>query len=92
MRKLLTRVFWPILQFFETGEESANYKPSHRVVLNVVGTLFLVLSLGSAVAGHFSGSLASLIPVVVFFGVGLVALVLGTLGSNAAVCKIWGTK
>lgn len=86
------RIFWPILKFFETDEEPANYKKSHRVALNIVGTLFIFLSLGSAGAAYFSGELGSLIPVVVFFCVGLVTVVVGSLGSNGAVSKIWGTK
>lgn len=86
------RIFWPILKFFETDVEPANYKKSHRVALNIVGTLFIFLSLGSAWAAYFSGELGSLIPVVVFFCVGLVTVVVGSLGSNGAVSKIWGTK
>ncbi|SFB91674.1 hypothetical protein SAMN05660443_0918 [Marinospirillum celere] len=92
MRKVLTKLFWPVLCFFETSEEPANYKKSHRVVLNIVGALFILLSLGSATAGYVSGQLVSLIPVVVFFGVGFVAVVLGALGSRGAVAKIWGNK
>ncbi|MBE0506914.1 MAG: hypothetical protein IBX50_09385 [Marinospirillum sp.] len=92
MKQMLIKIFWPILSFFETGEQSANYKESHRFVLNIVGTLFLFLSMVSAWAGYTSGAVGALIPVVVFFCVGLVALVLGTLGSNAAVTKIWGIK
>lgn len=92
MKSVLRRVFWPILRFFETGEGSEAHKKSHRVALNIVGVLFMSLSLGSAVAGYTSGQMASLIPVLVFFCVGLVAVVLGTLGSNSAISKIWGIK
>ncbi|WP_081786249.1 hypothetical protein [Halomonas sp. BC04] len=92
MRKILTRLFWPILKFFETDEESASYKKSHRIVLNIVGALFIFLSLASAVAGYASGQLGSLIPVVVFFCVGSVSVALGVLGSNGAISKIWGMK
>lgn len=92
MRKALTRIFWPILRFFETGMEPVNYKASHRVVLQVVGILFLVLSVVSAWAGYTSGAAGSIIPVLVFFGVGLVAVVLGALGSDGAVARMWGNK
>ena len=92
MGKILTKVFWPILKFFETEEEPANYKKSHRVALNILGCLFLTLSLGLAWAASSVGGLGSLIPVVVFFCVGLVAVVVGSLGSNGAVSKIWGTQ
>ena len=92
MKQVLIRVFWPLLRIFETGEEAIGYKKSHRVVLNIMGVLFLGLSFGSAWAGYASGELGALIPVVVFFGIGFVALLLGILGSNTAVCKIWGPK
>lgn len=92
MKKSLTRVFWPILQFFESGQEPANYRKSHRVALNVVGALFICLSLGSAGAARSSGDLGGLVPVLVFFCIGLVAVVVGTLGSNAAVSRIWGSQ
>ncbi|MFT4940832.1 MAG: isoprenylcysteine carboxyl methyltransferase (ICMT) family protein YpbQ [Paraglaciecola sp.] len=92
MRNILTRIFWPILKFFETDVEPDNYKKSHRVALNILGTLFIFLSLVSAWAAYSIAGLGSLIPVVVFCCVGLVAVVVGSLGSMGAVSKIWGTK
>ena len=92
MKKILTTLFWPILRVFETGKIAANYKKSHRVILIVVGSLFVFLSLASAGAAYVSGGAGALIPVVVFFAVGFVAVIVGTLGSDAAVSKIWGTK
>lgn len=92
MKQMLIKIFWPILSFFETQEEPSHYKESHRLFLNVVGVLFLFLSMVSAWAGYTSGEVGSLIPILVFFSVGFVALVLGTLGSNGAVAKIWGFK
>jgi len=92
MKDLLKRIFWPILGMFETGEPAVNYKPSHRMILVVVGLLFVVLSLASAASALASGELGGLIPIVVFLGVATVVLVVGTLGSDSAVCKIWGRK
>lgn len=92
MMNILKKICWPILNFFETDEVPANYKVSHRVSLNVLGVLFLGLSLFAAWAANSSDELGALIPVVVFFGVGLVAVIVGALGSKGAVGKIWGTK
>ena len=92
MRNTLTKIFWPVLKFFETDKVPANYKNSHRVALNTLGALFIFLSFVSGWAAKPSEELGSLIPVVVFFCVGFVAIVVGTLGSNGAVSKIWGTK
>lgn len=92
MKTVLTKIFWPILKFFETEEVPVNFKKSHRVALNLMGALFIFLSFVSIWATSSMVSLGSLIPVVVFAGVGIVALVVGFLGSNGAVSKIWGTK
>lgn len=90
MKELFIKLFWPILKFFETDAEATHYKKSHRVILIVVGALFMVLSVGSAASAFVSGEVGAFIPVVVFFGVGTVALVVGLLGSDSAVSKIWG--
>ncbi|NTS78121.1 hypothetical protein HR060_14785 [Catenovulum sp. SM1970] len=91
MKSTLTKLFWPILKFFETGEEPENFKPSHRMALNGVGGLFLFLAVVSGIAASGSDDLGGFIPVVVFFAVGFVAVLVGTLGTNKAVAKIWGT-
>ncbi len=92
MKNILIRIFWPILKLFETDEEATNYKKSHRVALNVVGVLFIFLSLVSSAAAYSVGGAGALIPVIIFFCAGLVAVVVGALGSNGAVSKIWGSK
>jgi len=92
MKNIFTRIFWPILSLFETNIDPKNYKKSHRVALNVVGALFIFLSIVSSVTAYSTGGVGSLIPVIIFFCAGLVAVVVGALGSNGAVSKIWGTK
>jgi len=92
MKKVLIKIFWPILNIFESNVDSSHYKKSHRVALIVMGALFLLLAIGSAAAARSYGGLASMIPVVIFFCVGFISVVVGSLGSNGAVSKIWGTK
>jgi hypothetical protein len=92
MRNILTKIFWPILKVFETDVEPANYKKSHRVALNILGALFILLSLLAGWTAFSVVGLSSLIPVVVFFCVGSVAVIVGSLGSTGAVAKIWGSK
>ncbi|MEL7399981.1 MAG: hypothetical protein AAFN68_05335 [Pseudomonadota bacterium] len=95
MKPLLRRIFRPLLSAFEgdaSAPSPAHYKPSHRLVLNIVGSLFLLLSLASFAAAISAGVLGSLIPAVVFLAVGLVAVVIGTLGADQAVANIWGNK
>lgn len=92
MKASLRKIFWPVLRFFETEEPAVNYKPSHRTILNVVGGLFLFLSLVSAIAVVFTGNYEALVPVIVFFAIGAVSLIVGSLGSKNAVARIWGNK
>ncbi len=92
MKKTLTRLFWPILKFFEAGESKGHYKKSHRTALNGVGGLFLLLALISAVAANAANQVGALIPVLIFFSAGVIALVVGSLGSDKAVARIWGSR
>lgn len=92
MKNLLIKIFWPILNKFEEGEGEYNYTPSRRIILLVVGPLFLLLSVGMLGMVTASGELVVAIPVLVFFAVGFVAMIVGTLGSDRAVAKIWGNK
>ena len=57
-----------------------------------VGALFTFLSLASAASAYLNSEPGGVIPAVVFLCVGSVALVVGTLGSNSAVSKMWGAK
>ena len=86
----LQKTFWFILRFFEQGSEPYHYKPLHRTILIVVGVLFTLLCLVSIYVSSGSEGYGFLIPVSVFFTVGFVCLVVGLLGSDRAVAKIWG--
>ena len=92
MKRILRKLFWPILRHFEKEGPAGKYKKSHRIILHIVGGLFLFLSLGSSYAVISTGILEALVPVVVFFCVGAVALIVGILGSENAVSRIWGNK
>lgn len=87
----LTKICWPVLRFFETGTPDASYKNSHRMALIFVGILFLFLAVVAGVSAQYVEEMGGIIPVIVFSGIGLISLIVGTLGSNSAVCKIWGT-
>ncbi len=86
----LQKTFWFVLRFFEQGSEPYNYKPLHRTILLVVGVLFTLLCLASLYLSAGNDNYGFLIPVSVFFAVGFVCLVVGLLGSDRAVAKIWG--
>lgn len=92
MKKYLRKVFQPLLNIFETNNAEYRYKPSHRKILLLVAGLFIVLSIVSATASIVSSQIAGLIPCFIFFMLGLVCAVIGLLGDDLAVAKIWGHK
>lgn len=92
MKNSLRILFLPILSIFESGEGEYSYKKSHRKILLAVGALFLILSAVSATSAIISSQMGGLIPFLVFFLVGFICEVVGLLGSNRAVAKIWGSK
>lgn len=92
MKTTLRKLFWFILQNFEKGEEPFNYKPVNRKILLAVGILFTFLSGISLYFGYGKGDFGYLIPVVVFFVIGFVSFIIGFLGSDRAVAKIWGNR
>ena len=57
-----------------------------------MGVLFLVLSGVSLYFALVASSLGALIPILFFFAISLVCHVVGILGSDRAVAKIWGIK
>ncbi|MBW7471539.1 hypothetical protein QQF73_00995 [Marinobacter sp. M216] len=92
MKETLRQLCSPILKPLESGDVGPNYKASHRTILNVVGALFLTLSTVSAAALVFTGQLGALVPVLVFLGIGGLSLIVGTLGTDAAVSRMWGNR
>jgi hypothetical protein len=92
MKATLRQLFGFILRFFESGDEPYHYKPLNRQVLIAVGVLFNAIWMFTAYLYAGKGGYDFLLPVAVFFIVGLVCLVVGLLGTDRAVAKIWGNK
>lgn len=92
MKPLLRKLCAPILQPFESAQGDYVYRPSHRKILIVLGLLCIFIA---SVSAHFTlstGELGGLIPIAVFFVTGLVCEIVGWLGSDRAVAKIWKSK
>lgn len=92
MNETLRKVFRPVLAVFEKGEPAASYRPSHRKILLAVGVLFLVLFAVSLYFAITSAQAGAIVPVLVFGAVSLVSILVGCLGSDIAVARIWGLK
>ena len=94
MKSMMRGVFSFLLTPLEAGTEPFSYKPSHRWALKGMGGLFcllaavvLYLAIGNPLA-----SLGHYLPAVIFGSVGLLALVVGFVGSDRAVAKVWGSR
>jgi len=89
MKNILRNIFSAILKPFESGAGEYAYQKSHRVVLIVMGILFSGLA---ALVFSFSQGqdVGYLLPVIVFGSLGGVSLIVGSLGNDRAVAKIWG--
>lgn len=91
MKDPLQKIF-PILNIFENDEEPYNYKSIHRKILIVIGILFSCLAIGVFFIAPAEAGLGILFPVIVFLAAGIVSLVVGFLGSDRAVAKIWRNR
>ncbi|MFN3236839.1 MAG: hypothetical protein ACE37D_07250 [Pseudomonadales bacterium] len=91
MKPLCRKLFSFILTPLERGSEQYAYKPSHRLILIVMSCLFMGLAalVVMLMPGWDSGYW---LPVLVFGGTGLLGLVVGTLGEDQAVAKLWGSR
>lgn len=92
MKSAFRKLFSPLLNHFEAGEGEYHYRKTNRTILKVVGILFLVLSAISFTASLAVGTLGAIIPVAVFLGGGLFCLIIGALGNDRAVARVWGNK
>lgn len=92
MKALLRNIFSPVLNLFESGEEQYVYQASHRKILIVVALLFLILSSGSIYASIVAATWGGIVPISVFLLIGIVCGIVGFLGSDRAVAKMWKSK
>lgn len=91
MKQALRWLCSPLLNLFESDDDTYIYKKSHRVILLCTSCLFL----GLATLVYFlipANNSDYLFPVVVFGGAGLLGLIISGLGTERAVAKIWGSR
>ncbi|WP_414680263.1 hypothetical protein [Marinomonas sp. 2405UD66-6] len=89
MRSVMRKLCAPILNMFESGEGEYDYKKSHRTILLVLGLLCFVIATVSLVFTLKTGEFAGIIPIAVFGITGIVCEIVGLLGSDQAVARIW---
>jgi len=91
VKKQCRQLFSPVLNKLESGSEPFSYKASHRTILIIMGCLFCGLSIAVFVLGR-GEDIAYLLPVFIFGGAGLLSILVGLLGNDRAVAKIWGSR
>ncbi|MDO6746393.1 hypothetical protein [Gilvimarinus sp. 1_MG-2023] len=92
MKTSLRKVFKPLLAPLEAGTEPYHYKPLSRKVLFFFGAVFTFLGLLAAWLIPEGADLGYYFPVLVFTLAGLYGLIVGALGEDRAVARIWGNK
>ena len=92
MKNQLRNLFSPILNIFESGNEPYSMNKSHRMILLVLGSIFMFMTVIMVVLIFVYDLAGALIPGAVFLAVGSTALIVGALGNDRAVAKIWGNK
>ncbi|VAW97162.1 hypothetical protein MNBD_GAMMA23-1289 [hydrothermal vent metagenome] len=92
MKQILRKIFAPVLNIFESGNEPYAIKPLSRKILIVISVLFsglasvvLYLMPDDADPGYF-------LPVVIFGSIAFIGFIVGFLGTDRAVAKIWGSR
>ncbi|MFT4677304.1 MAG: hypothetical protein ACJAX5_002963 [Patiriisocius sp.] len=91
MKNLLRRILSPLLMPLEAGSSAYSYKPSHRTILIFMSAMFIGMAalVIWIMPGWDSGYL---LPIIVFGGAGILGLIVGGLGEDRAVARIWGSK
>lgn len=92
MKNLLRKIFSPVLHPFERGDGPYVYKPLNRKVLIAASVMFLFLAVVVFLLIPDGADRGYLLPVGIFSLVALVGLIVGLLGNERAVAKIWGNK
>ena len=93
MKNGLRKLFAPLLNIFENSEGEFVYKPMSRIILIVMALLFGGLTVGLIViTKQMELGWGALIPVSVFSAVSLFCLIIGGLGSDQAVARVWGSR
>jgi hypothetical protein len=90
MRNLLRTLAKPLLDPLEAEGEFV-YRRSHRVILLVMSSLFLFLA-GVTLWLMPEGEWDYILPVLVFGGAGVTGLIVGTVGKDIAVARLWGSR
>ncbi|GAA3920033.1 hypothetical protein [Litoribacillus peritrichatus] len=92
MKQALRKVFKPVLDIFENDEGPFEYKALNRKILVFISSIFFFLMLLVIYLIPENSDPGYYIPVVVFGCLSSVGLIVGLLGTDKAVAKIWNNR
>ena len=94
MKVFFRSLFSFLLMPLENGTTPYAYKKSNRIILLVIGVLFLILTIGISFVFimYSNGDLAYLIPALIFGSASLLCFIVGFLGNERAIAKLWGSN
>lgn len=92
MKARLRKIFSFILSPFENGTEPYEYKPLNRKILLFISFIFFCLAMLVLYLTPTGSGFDYALPVIVFMIIAIVGLVIGLLGNERAIAKIWGTR
>lgn len=89
---MLRKIFAPLLNIFERGEDEFEIKPLSRKILFVISFLFSLLATVVFYLKPTDSEAGYYLPVVIFGLIAFVGFIVALLGNDRAVAKIWGTR
>ena len=92
MKSFLRTLFSPLLNIFENSSEEYSYKPLNRKILLVISFLFGCLASVVLYLIPENAELAYYLPVIIFGSISSVGFIVGFVGNDRAVSKIWGNR
>ncbi len=92
MKQILRKICAPILNIFERGDEEYIAKPINRKILIIISVLFSALASVVFYLIPAKADVGYYLPVFIFGAIALVGVIVGVLGTDHAVAKIWGNR
>ena len=92
MKAQFRKIFSFILGPFESGTEAYEYKPLNRKILLVLSSMFFGLAMLVLYLTPKGSNLDYALPVIVFSVIAILGFIIGLLGHDRAIAKIWGSK
>jgi len=92
MKTQLRKIFSFILKPFESGTEEYEYRPINRKILLFISFMFSGLATLVFYLTPEGSGLDYALPVIVFAVIAILGFIIGLLGNDRAIAKIWGTR